>query len=80
MGFRYDTVDRTARIFGIEALSLAKISVHRRLLEKCFGTVCTVLVNVLADLYMCIRNKGHTGVSDSTAEIVQVGFDEILVG
>lgn len=39
MGFRYDTVDRTARIFGIGALSLGKISVHHRMPEKYFDTV-----------------------------------------
>ena len=42
VGFRYDTVDRTARIFGIEALSLGKISAYR-MPEKYFDTVCRCL-------------------------------------
>lgn len=46
--FRYDTVDRTARIFGIGALSLGKISVHRRMPEKYFDTV-----------YRCLRALMH---------------------
>lgn len=54
VGFRYDTVDRTARIFGIGALSLAKISVCTagclKNISASFASAC----NVLADLY--IRN------------------------
>lgn len=43
VGFRYDTVDRTARIFGIGALSLKKISAHHGVPEKRSDTVCRCL-------------------------------------
>lgn len=55
VGFRYDTVDRTARIFGIGALSLKKISAHHGVPEKHspvpFAGVC---------VYLYIYAKLHT--------------------
>lgn len=58
VGFRYDTVDRTARIFSIGALSLGKISVHRRMPEKYFDTV-----------YRCLRALMHV-CTDACEECV----------
>jgi len=54
VGLRYDTVDRTARIFDIGALSLAKISAHRRLSEKYFATGSPMLAICLRDPYVRI--------------------------
>lgn len=56
VGFRYDTVDRTARIFGIGALSLGKISAHHRMPEKYFDTVCWCLYIVM---HVCIYVYVH---------------------
>jgi len=53
VGFRYDMVDRTARIFGIGALSLGKISAHHyRMPEKYFDTVYQCLH---ALMHVCTR-------------------------
>lgn len=59
VGFRYDTVDRTARIFGIGALSPGKISAHHRMPEKYFDTV-----------YWCLRALMHvcTGAYEEHSE------------
>lgn len=55
VGFRYDTVDRTARIFDIGVLSRGKISAHRRMPEKYFDTVCRWLYVVLIYTQCCTR-------------------------
>lgn len=68
VGFRYDTVDRTARIFGIEALSLGKISVHHRMPEKYFDTV-----------YRCLHALMHVCTGTYTRSVSEIALQRLSI-
>lgn len=55
VGFRYDTVDRTARIFGIGALSHGKISVCA---TGCLKNISTPFTGV--SVHLCTYARVHT--------------------